>query len=76
MFLKMYISEHGNRQLTGADEKTFRKWAWMAVRAIADLRIVRALFLFCPARRPIESPLLERFNTKFLFCVLLYSRAL
>ena len=44
MFLIIYASEHVNRQLTGADEKMFRKWVWMAVRAIADLLIVRTLF--------------------------------
>ena len=41
MLLKIYASEHVNAALSGVDEKIFRKWSWKAIRAIADLRVVR-----------------------------------
>ena len=38
MFLKIYASEGVLATLAGGvDEKTFRKWAWRFVDAIADL---------------------------------------
>lgn len=40
LFLKTYGSEHVNCALTKVDEKTFRKWSWIFVRKIADLRVV------------------------------------
>ena len=35
MLLKMYETEHIYHALTGVDEKTFRKWAWIYVEIIA-----------------------------------------
>lgn len=40
LFLKVYATEPVNRQLTGADEKTFRKWSWKFVQLVSDLEIV------------------------------------
>ena len=37
LFLKAYNTEHVNASVTGVDEKTFRKWAWVVVKAIGDL---------------------------------------
>jgi hypothetical protein len=40
MFLKSYNTEHGNKSITGVDEKTYRLWAWKLVERIADLSVV------------------------------------
>lgn len=40
MFLKIYASEHVHRLISGADEKTFRKWTWEFVNLIANLPVV------------------------------------
>ena len=37
LFMKIYGTEHFHSSLTGVDEKTFRKWSWIFVDAIADL---------------------------------------
>ena len=37
MFLKLYASEHVLCSMAECDEKTFRKWAWLFVFALADL---------------------------------------
>ncbi|KAG9414463.1 hypothetical protein AC1031_013822 [Aphanomyces cochlioides] len=37
MFLKTYATEGEYHALTGADEKTFRKWCWIWVNIISDL---------------------------------------
>jgi hypothetical protein len=37
MFLKLYASEHVLCNMAECDEKTFRKWAWWFVLALADL---------------------------------------
>ena len=37
MFLKLYASEHVLCSMAECDEKTFRKWAWLFVLALADL---------------------------------------
>ena len=38
MFLKMYAKEATTSRLAGGvDEKTYRKWVWLFVSAIADL---------------------------------------
>eukprot|EP00171_Calliarthron_tuberculosum_P023605 IDg23605t1 len=39
LFLKLYANEHCNRLLSGADEKTFRKWAWIFIGLIAELKV-------------------------------------
>lgn len=40
LFLKCYGSEHVHCALVGADEKTFRKWSWIFVKKISELRVV------------------------------------
>jgi hypothetical protein len=40
LFLKTYTSEHVMHALTGADEKTVRKWVWIFVQLISDLHVV------------------------------------
>lgn len=48
LFLKVYATESVHCSLVGgADEKTFRKWTWIFVHAIADWEsgLVRLLFL-------------------------------
>ena len=37
LFLKVYSGEAVHASLVGCDEKTFRKWAWTFVTAIADM---------------------------------------
>ena len=49
MFMKIYSSEHVHCAMAdGVDEKTFWKWAWIFVLAIADLEyhVVRNDILF------------------------------
>lgn len=41
LFLKVYSTENVNSLISGADEKTFRKWTWIFVELIADLEVVR-----------------------------------
>lgn len=41
LFLKVYATEHVNKLVTSADEKTYRKWTWMFLNLIADLNLVR-----------------------------------
>lgn len=43
LFLKQYNVEEINRGITGADEKTYRKWVWIFVNLIADLNIVNCV---------------------------------
>lgn len=33
LFMTFYASEHVNHVVTGADEKTFRKWSWIYYHA-------------------------------------------
>lgn len=40
MFLRVYASEVVHATMANADEKTFRKWAWIAVKDIASLNLV------------------------------------
>ena len=40
-FLKSYNSTEILASSAGVDEKTYRKWAWMLVHALADLKLVR-----------------------------------
>ena len=40
MFLKVYASEHVHCEISGANEKTFRKWVWVFVPLLADLSVV------------------------------------
>ena len=37
MFMKIYTSENILASLAGCDEKTFRKWVWLFIDAIANL---------------------------------------
>ena len=37
LFMKVYGTEELHTSLTGVDEKTFRKWSWIFIDAIADL---------------------------------------
>ena len=45
MFMKIYSQEHIHASLAGVDEKTFRKWSWIFIDAIAGLEyeVVRIL---------------------------------
>ena len=40
LFLKRYDTEHTNHSITGADEKTFRKWVWIFVDMLAYMDAV------------------------------------
>ena len=40
LFLKVYASEQVIRKFTGADEKTSRKWIWLFIGYIEELKIV------------------------------------
>ncbi|KAG9404512.1 hypothetical protein AC1031_004720 [Aphanomyces cochlioides] len=40
LFLKTYATEAQLYAITGADEKTFRKWVWQWIRAIAALDVI------------------------------------
>lgn len=44
LFMKIYATEHVNRSLTGADEKTLRKWIWTFVELISNLSVVSVGF--------------------------------
>ena len=37
LFLRIYATEAINANITGSSKKTFRKWSWIVVNAIADL---------------------------------------
>jgi hypothetical protein len=38
LLFKLYLLENGNAAMTGADEKTFRKWSWLVVGLIIDIK--------------------------------------
>ena len=40
LFLKQYNSTELNAAITGADKKTFRKWTWIFVTLMSDLKVV------------------------------------
>ena len=42
LFMKTYYTEHTLRVITGADEKTQRKWIWICIKLIAAMDIVSA----------------------------------
>lgn len=44
-FLKHYAKEAVNAAFARCDEKTYRKWCWMVMRAIADLDVVSCVWL-------------------------------
>lgn len=46
LFLKVYATEHVNKGLTGANEKTFRKWSWTFVELMANMHVVSSFCLF------------------------------
>ncbi|ETV67416.1 hypothetical protein H257_16391 [Aphanomyces astaci] len=37
MFLKVYGTEHVHATIAAVDEKTYRKWSWMYIKAFEDL---------------------------------------
>jgi hypothetical protein len=37
LLFKLYLPENMNAAMTGADEKTFRKWNWLVVGLISDI---------------------------------------
>ena len=39
-FLKLYNPERAQAPVCGGDEKTFRKWVWIALEALAELHLV------------------------------------
>jgi hypothetical protein len=45
MLLKLYNSESAHCNIAGVDEKTFRKWSWFFIDAIAELSddVVRSI---------------------------------
>lgn len=51
-FLKQYTSEHKRHSTLNADEKTIRKWTWIAVKLLSGLKMVKLIgktiqYLFC-----------------------------
>lgn len=40
LFLKVYSTEEIHHAISGADEKTFRKWSWIYTSLIAKLNVV------------------------------------
>jgi hypothetical protein len=40
LFLKLYSCEHVSAAMCRCDEKTYRKWAWIYVDKLADLKLV------------------------------------
>lgn len=46
LFLKVYASEHIHAALCSVSEKTFRKWAWVIVHLVSDLRLVSYFSIF------------------------------
>jgi hypothetical protein len=57
-FLKHYSKEAVNAAFARCDEKTYRKWCWMVMRAIADLDVVSCVagsFLSPPSFLPISA---------------------
>ena len=45
LFLKQYNSTEFNAAITGADEKTHRKWTWLFVTFIAEINVVSTIML-------------------------------
>ena len=43
LFLKLYGSEHVRACLTMVSEKTFRKWSWVFVKLLSELKVVRLI---------------------------------
>jgi hypothetical protein len=43
-FLKTYTNEHESASMFGIDEKTLRKWRWIVVEVLANLKLVRLIF--------------------------------
>ena len=52
LFLNVYASEHAHSLIAHVDEKTFRKWAWLIVPAIAGIHAVRLLLDMLIPRAP------------------------
>ena len=46
ILLKLYSSETTHAGMTGADEKTFRKWSHFAIKRVADLHEVVVSYIF------------------------------
>lgn len=42
-FLKLYTIEHDRHSTLGADEKTIRKWTWVAVSLLSNLNVVKMI---------------------------------
>lgn len=42
-FLKQYTSEHNRHSTLTADEKTIRKWTWIAVKLLSGLKTVKVI---------------------------------
>ena len=40
MFFKVYSTENMNRKIVRVDEKNFRKWSWIMVKALSRLYLV------------------------------------
>lgn len=45
-FLKNYNSEHVNSSVWRCDEKTYRKWQWLILQEISQLKVVRYFTFF------------------------------
>jgi len=53
LFLKLYCSESVHATLCGCDEKTFRKWTWLGVKALGHLEVV-SVGILCKCRTPMR----------------------
>lgn len=42
-FLKQYTTEHNRHSTLKADEKTIRKWTWIAVKLMSGLKMVKVI---------------------------------
>jgi len=45
MFLKVYGTEPIHASIVGANEKTFRKWQWLIITALSNIKAVCYFFL-------------------------------
>lgn len=46
MFVKIYATENVNATLLKTDEKTFRKWTWVFLKMLSDIKVVSNLNIF------------------------------
>lgn len=63
MFLKLYASEHVLSGIAKCDEKTYRKWTWLFIMALADLvpECVSTVAVCCCVQTNFENPSVSKF---------------